>query len=66
VFGFQFTTPSDGDVSLASDLAALVLEVRTQERDAGNYDRADDLRDSLTSIGIEVQDSDDGPTFRLP
>ncbi|WP_275740741.1 cysteine--tRNA ligase [Halorhabdus sp. SVX81] len=55
-----------GDVRLAEDLVELVLDVRAQERDAGNYERADELRDELAALGVEVQDSDDGPTYRLP
>ncbi|WP_181686741.1 cysteine--tRNA ligase [Halorhabdus salina] len=55
-----------GDVRLAEDLVELVLDVRESEREAGNYERADDLRDELAALGVEVQDSDDGPTYRLP
>jgi len=65
VFGLQFGTETAGDVELASDVVELVLDVREAEREAGNYDRADDLRDALADLGIEVQDSDDGPTFRF-
>ncbi len=65
VFGLQFGSVSDGDVELASELVELVLEVRENEREAGNYGRADDLRDALEALDIEVQDSDDGPTFRF-
>ncbi|ESS09751.1 MAG: cysteinyl-tRNA synthetase [uncultured archaeon A07HN63] len=65
VFGLQFGAETAGDVDLTSDLVELVLDVREAERAAGNYDRADDLRDALADLGIEVQDSDDGPTFRI-
>jgi cysteinyl-tRNA synthetase len=43
----------------------LALDVREEERAAGNYDRADDIRDRLEALGVEVQDTDDGPTFRI-
>jgi cysteinyl-tRNA synthetase len=66
VFGLRFESESGGDVDLASDLVELVLDVREQEREAGNYDRADDLRDELEALGVEVGDSADGPTYRLP
>ena len=52
-------------MTVAEDLVELVLEVREAEREAGNYERADDLRDELTALGIEVQDGDDGPTYRF-
>jgi len=50
---------------LATDLVELVLEVRERERVAGNYDRADRLRADLEGLGVEVEDTDDGPTFRM-
>jgi len=43
----------------------LLLDVREADREAGDYERADEIRDSLADLGVEVQDSDDGPTFRF-
>jgi len=65
VFGLGLGSPDGGDVTIAEDLVELVLDVREAERAAGNYERADDLRDRLAALGVEVQDSDDGPTFRF-
>jgi cysteinyl-tRNA synthetase len=66
VFGLELGSESDGDVGIAEDLVELVLNVREREREAGNYDRADDLRAELEALGIEVGDSAEGPTYRLP
>jgi cysteinyl-tRNA synthetase len=66
VFGLTFGESSaDGDVSLAGDLVELVLDVREEERESGNYERADALRDAVQDLGVEVEDSDDGPSYRL-
>jgi cysteinyl-tRNA synthetase len=65
VFGFDFTGDGDGEATLAGELVELVLDVREAEREAGNYERADELRDDLEALGVEVQDTDDGPTYRL-
>jgi len=65
VFGLSLGEAGEGEVGVAEDLVELVLEVREEEREAGNYERADALRDRLADLGIEVQDSDDGPTFRF-
>ncbi len=67
VFGLSLgrDAAAGGDVAVAEDLVELVLDVREAEREAGNYDRADELRDALADAGVEVQDSDDGPTFRF-
>ena len=62
--GFTFGGEADGTVKIADELIELVLEVREEERSAGNYDRADDLRDELEALGVTVEDSDDGTRYR--
>jgi len=63
--GLQFERESDGDVELAGELVELILDVREAEREAGNYERADDLRDALGEVGVEIEDGDDGATYRF-
>ncbi len=65
VLGLQFAEPSDGDVELAGELIELVLDVREAEREAGNYERADDLRDALDAVGVAIEDGPDGATYRF-
>jgi len=65
VFGLDFGGASEGTVDLVEKLVKLVLELREQEREAGNYERADELRDELDALGVTVEDSEDGPGFRL-
>ncbi|MFB6086801.1 MAG: cysteine--tRNA ligase [Halodesulfurarchaeum sp.] len=66
VLGFSFdgSTP-DGSVELAEELIEELLAVRERERNAGNYEAADSIRDRLAELGVEVQDTDEGPEFRL-
>ncbi|MFB6256624.1 MAG: DALR domain-containing protein, partial [Haloplanus sp.] len=64
VLGLQFDA-AEGRAELADDLVELVLEVREAEREAGNYDRADELREELASLGVTVEDGDGGPTYRI-
>jgi cysteinyl-tRNA synthetase len=66
VLGLRFGGGSEGEggAHLADDLIELVLDVREAEREAGNYDRADDLRDDLEALGVTVEDGSDGPTYR--
>jgi cysteinyl-tRNA synthetase len=66
VFGLELGASGGGDVDLAGDLVELVLQMREEERAAGDYDRADALRDELEALGVEVGDSPEGPTYRLP
>jgi len=65
VLGFDFEGATEGSATLAGELVELVLDVREEERAAGNYERADRLRDDLETLGVEVQDTDDGPTYDL-
>ena len=65
VLGFDFEGATEGSATLAGELVELVLDVREEERAAGNYERADGLRDHLEALGVEVQDTDDGPTYDL-
>jgi cysteinyl-tRNA synthetase len=65
VLGLQFDAPTDGDVDLAGDVVELVLDVREAEREAGNYERADELRDALHDVGVEIEDGPDGTTYRF-
>ena len=65
VLGFHFEGATEGTATLAGELVELVLDVREEERSAGNYERADALRDDLEALGVEVQDTDDGPTYDL-
>lgn len=64
VLGFTLGDGDGGEVELAEELIELVLAVREDEREAGNYERADTLRDDLEALGITVEDTDDGPTYR--
>ncbi|MBS3760416.1 cysteine--tRNA ligase [Halodesulfurarchaeum sp.] len=66
VMGFTFADRSpDGSVGLAEELVAELLEVREREREAGNYETADGIRERIAELGVEVQDTDDGPEFRF-
>ncbi|MDG5776260.1 cysteine--tRNA ligase [Haloarculaceae archaeon H-GB2-1] len=65
VLGLELGDSDAGEVTVAADLVELVLDVRQAEREAGNYERADELRDELEALGVTVEDSDDGPSFRF-
>ncbi|MCH7659413.1 MAG: cysteine--tRNA ligase [Euryarchaeota archaeon] len=65
VFGFSFDSEGGGEVELAGDLVELVLDVREDEREAGNYERADALRDDLEALGVAVEDEGNDTSYRL-
>ena len=65
ILGLGFGDQGESEVTIAGDLVELLLDVREREREAGNYERADAIRDDIEALGVEVQDTDDGPTYRL-
>ena len=64
-FGLQFGSVSDGKADIATDLVDLVLDVREEAREAGDYEQADALRDRLDALGVTVEDSGEESTFRF-
>jgi len=60
-FGNRQRSSEDGRLE---DVVDIVLDLREAERAAGNYERADELRDALEATGLEVQDTDAGPDVR--
>jgi len=65
VLGFTFGEETGGDARLAEEAVELALSIREEERTAGNYGRADRIRDRLGELGVEVQDTDDGFEYRF-
>ncbi|WP_058364987.1 cysteine--tRNA ligase [Haloparvum sedimenti] len=68
VLGLQFGAAgaeAGGEVELAEELVELVLDLRESAREAGEYERADELRDALEAVGVTVEDSSEGPTYRF-
>ncbi|SEH64780.1 cysteinyl-tRNA synthetase [Halopenitus malekzadehii] len=69
VLGLRFDAAGpgvgDGEVTLADDLVDLVLDLREAAREAGEYERADELRDALEDVGVVVEDGPEGPTYRF-
>lgn len=65
VLGLSLGSEPESDIEIAEDLIELILEIREAEREAGNYTRADELRDELEELGISVQDTDTGPVYEI-
>lgn len=65
VFGLHFGREPTTSVQLAEELIDLLLDIREGEREAGNFEKADAIRDDLAELGIDVEDQDDGPTYSL-
>jgi len=62
--GIGTADASGGSVEIVDGLIDLVLDVRDQARESGDYDRADELRAALADLGVEVEDEGEGTTYR--
>jgi cysteinyl-tRNA synthetase len=60
VLGFDLSRGGDTERVVES-----VLALREEMRSAGEYETADAVRDALEDAGVEVQDTEDGATYRL-
>ncbi len=65
VFGLRLGEQPTTQLRLADRLVELFLALREQERAAGRFERADEIRDELAELGILVEDTEDGATYRI-
>ena len=62
----QWASGSDDRLALATDgLVALALEQRQAARARKDFAAADAIRDQLTSLGVSVEDTPQGPRWEL-
>lgn len=55
---------ASGDTGIASRLVDLILRVRSQLRATGSWDLADSIRQDLASLGVVIEDTPNGTTWR--
>lgn len=55
----------DGAMAIVEDLMELVLELRTEARKERAFDRADKIRDRLSTMGILLEDTPQGTRWKL-
>ncbi len=50
---------------ITEDLITTIIEFRKQQRESKNYEIADQIRDQLQEIGIELQDTSEGTNWKI-
>ncbi|MBD3170891.1 cysteine--tRNA ligase [Candidatus Bathyarchaeota archaeon] len=60
-----FEKRSTGSDELTEKLLRFITDLRNQQREKKNYELADKIRDGLKDIGIEIQDTSDGTTWKI-
>jgi cysteinyl-tRNA synthetase len=61
----QWAAVGDRAGEVADGLVALALEQRQEARARKDYAAADAIRDRLTALGVQVEDTPDGPRWEL-
>jgi len=64
VLGIELEKEESRAGSVESDLMDLLIEIRRQARADKNFALSDSIRDGLASLGIELNDTRDGPTWK--
>jgi len=62
IFGLSFKECSASD-SKEDELIELIIELRKKAREEKRFDLSDEIRDSLSNIGITLKDSREGTTY---
>ena len=65
VLGLTFAASGSHDMVAAGPFIELLVNVRSQLREANQYAVADDIRTKLTQMGVAVEDGPDGATWRF-
>ncbi len=65
VLGLELVDTSEAGSNNEEDLIELLIELRSQARENGDYERADEIRERLRGLGYELHDSSEGTRWEL-
>ena len=65
VLGLDFTKKQGIDDTKIDELMDLIVNIREKARKEKNYELSDDIREKLRSVGIQIEDSEDGPHWKM-
>ena len=60
-----FEKRSTGDSDIAEKLMSFIAELRQDQRKAKNWELADQIRDKLKDLGVDLQDTPEGATWKF-
>lgn len=65
VLGIKLFSTNQADDSKENDLVNLFIELRTKAKSEKNYNLADEIRTKLNDIGVILEDSKEGTTYKI-
>ena len=63
--GLDFSADNGANDGLVDDLMNLLIDLRKQARAEKNYAMADQIRNQLNEIGVVLEDTKQGTTWKL-
>ena len=64
IMGLDFTADASANDGLVDDLMNLLIDLRKQARAEKNYAMADQIRNQLNEIGVVLEDTKQGTTWK--
>jgi len=61
----DFNKTTTGDDKLVGELVELLIRLRTEAKQNKNYQLSDTIRDRLKELGVVLQDSKDGTSYKI-
>jgi cysteinyl-tRNA synthetase len=65
VFGLDFTKKRGVDDTKINELMDFIIKMREKARKEKNYELSDQIREKLQSVGIQIEDTESGPRWKL-
>ena len=65
VLGLDFTKKKGIDDAKIDGLMELIISLRDKSRKEKNYELSDEIREKLRSTGIQIEDTEDGPRWKM-
>ena len=65
VLGLDFTKKKGIDDAKINELMELIISIRENARKGKNYELSDQIREKLQAVGIQIEDAEDGPRWKM-
>ena len=53
------------DDAKINELMELIIAIRENARKGKNYELSDQIREKLRAVGIQIEDAEDGPRWKM-
>ena len=65
IFGLDFTKTKGVDDAKINELMDLIFNIREIARKEKNYELSDQIREKLRTVGIQIEDTENGPRWKM-